>query len=173
MADGSFSNEIRCLETLSKSISEIHLWSTAADAAVYQADDVLLAILGFPKNVSLFDWCAKLDSKISECSLALLPGLLLRLEASSLEAANSDSKDSTKMLQVYHDHWIYYKSCLLIANFSLQTLKPYSNFSLQTYKFIANFSKPHKTILNLFESSFSHHFPSCFSVWPNRLTSGR
>lgn len=96
--DGSCSNEIRCLEALSKSISEIHLWSTAADAAVYQADDVLLAILGFPKNVSLFDWCAKLDSKISECSLALLPGLLLRLEASSLEAANSDSKDSTKTL---------------------------------------------------------------------------
>ena len=89
---------MRCLESLSKSIEEIHLWSTAADASVYQADDILLAILGFPKNVSLFDWCAKLDCKISECSLPLLPGLLLRLEASSLEAANSDSKDSTKML---------------------------------------------------------------------------
>eukprot|EP00438_Fugacium_kawagutii_P023788 Skav231617 [mRNA] locus=scaffold1638:102619:112649:+ [translate_table: standard] len=52
----------------------------------YQADDILLAILGFPSNVRLPDWCEALESKISECSLSLLPGLLLRLESLMSEA---------------------------------------------------------------------------------------
>lgn len=77
----------RLMEALSHAIAEHPQWWSAADAKRYPADDILLAILGFPRHRCVALWCDVLATKISESSLALLPALLLRLEGSEAAAA--------------------------------------------------------------------------------------
>eukprot|EP00435_Cladocopium_sp_Y103_P017269 s1193_g4.t1 len=81
LEDGS-----RLMEALSHAIAEHPQWWSAADVERYQADDILLAILGFPRHSSVPDWCNALATKISRSSLALLPAVLLRLEGEEEEA---------------------------------------------------------------------------------------
>ena len=64
----------------------------------YPADDILLAILGFPRHRCVATWCDALTAKISQSSLALLPALLLSLERSEAGAEVKMGESSRKML---------------------------------------------------------------------------
>ena len=79
------------MKALSEALAQHEKWLDASDPDSYPADDILLAILGFPKHVSKSFWCESLSKKISQASLVLLPGLLLRL-SSELEITSPDRR---------------------------------------------------------------------------------
>ena len=64
---------------LEEAVAVHEIWFAASNADSYHADDILLAILGFPHLSK--SWCESLSTKISEASFSLLPGLLLHLDA--------------------------------------------------------------------------------------------
>ena len=68
----------------------------------YPADDILVAILGFPRHRCVALWCDVLATKISESSLALLPALLLRLEGSE---AGSSAQQGGKRCEHHREKW--------------------------------------------------------------------
>ncbi|CAJ1370853.1 unnamed protein product, partial [Effrenium voratum] len=69
------------LEALSVALAQAEGVKAASDSRAYQADDVLMAILAFPLHPSRSGWCHALATRMSECSLALLPGFLLSVRS--------------------------------------------------------------------------------------------
>eukprot|EP00930_Biecheleria_cincta_P056394 TRINITY_DN42529_c0_g1_i1.p1 TRINITY_DN42529_c0_g1~~TRINITY_DN42529_c0_g1_i1.p1 ORF type:complete len:351 (+),score=83.40 TRINITY_DN42529_c0_g1_i1:242-1294(+) len=59
----------------------LNYWTAAADLKLYAADDLALGIAAFPQHPAQASWNHELAQRAGECSLALLPGVLMRASA--------------------------------------------------------------------------------------------